>query len=217
MQLQAVFFALLFDILRFPAQPFGLDPGALHLLALLLQLGQYIFKILVGLADQIVCFLQNVLAEPQFTGNSEGIGLAGNADQQLVGRPQGLHIKFAGGIDHALRAHGIEFQFRIVGGCHHAAAHFATEFDNGSGQGCAFSRVRTGTQLVKQHQSPVIALLHHIHNGAHMAGEGGQTLGDGLLVTDIRQDGIKGRKLTAISRRNMQAAFSHQRQQTHGF
>ena len=73
------------------------------------------------------------------------------------------------------------------------AAHFPAELDNRGSQCGAFRRVRAGTQFVEQHQSPVIALGNHIHNGAHMAGEGGQALGNGLLVANIRQNGIKGR------------------------
>ena len=105
---------------------------------------------------------------------------------------------------------------------HHTAAHFAAEFDDGHSQRRAFRRVGASAQFIKKYQRAVIALANHIHNGAHMAGEGGKALGNGLLIADIRQDRIKSRKGAAVPCRNMQAALCHQRQkadglQRHGF
>ena len=60
-------------------------------------------------------------------------------------------------------------------------------------------------------------MRHHIHDGSHVAGEGGKALGNGLLVADIRENGLEGRKSAAVSRGNVQAALGHQGEQTDGF
>ena len=216
-QLLLVLLALLLDSGGFLPQLLRLHAGAFHLLPLLLQLGQHILKVLVALAHQVAGFFQNLLGKPQLAGNGKGIGLAGDADEQLVGGLQCLHVKFAGGIDNPLGAHGIELQLGIVGGSHHPAAHFAAELNQRNGKGGTFRRVRTGTQLIIQHQRPVVALSHHVHNGFHVAGKGGKALGNGLLIANVGQDGIKGRKHAAVPRRDMKAALCHQGQKTNGF
>ena len=104
-----------------------------------------------------------------------------------------------------------------MGGGHHTGAHFPAELDKGNGQGRALGRVGTGAQLVIEHQGSAVALGHHIHNGAHMAGEGGKALCDGLLVTDVGKNGVKGGKGAAVSCRHMEAALCHQGQQADGF
>ena len=85
-------------------------------LALLLQLGQYIlephgFAVHLGLGG-----LDDALVQPQPPRDGEGVGLAGDADKQPVGGPQGLHVELAAGILHPRRSHGEGFQLRIVGG-----------------------------------------------------------------------------------------------------
>ena len=50
-----------------------------------------------------------------------------------------------------------------------------------------------------------------------MPREGGQALGNGLLIANIRQNGIKGGEHTAVTGRNMKAALRHERQQSDGF
>ena len=191
--------------------------GGFHLLPLLLQLIQNILKILVTLTHQVIGFLQDLLRKAQFSGNGKGIGLARNADQQLIGGPQGFHIEFAGSVDNTLGPHGIKLQFRIVGCCHHTAAHLPAEFNDSHCQRSTLGRIRSCTKLIEQYQGPVVTLSYHIHDGSHMAGEGGKALGNGLLVTDIRKNGIKGGQLTAIPCRYMKATFRHQRQKTDGF
>ena len=104
-----------------------------------------------------------------------------------------------------------------MGSSNHTAAHFTAELNQCDGQRRTLRRVGSGTQFVIEHQGPIIALLHHIHNGSHVAGEGGQALGNGLLVADVRQNGIKGGKLTAIPGRDVEAALRHQGQQSDGF
>ena len=104
-----------------------------------------------------------------------------------------------------------------MGGGHYPAAHFAAEFDDRHSQGCALRRIGAGAQLIKQYECSVIALVHYIHNGSHMAGESGKTLSNRLLIANIRQDRIEGGKPAAVTGRNMQTALSHQCQQADRF
>ena len=80
----------------------------LHLLPLLLQLGQHRLKILITFTNQIIRFLQNLLRKTKLAGNRKGVGFARDADQQLIGGTQCLHVKFAGGVDDTGRLHGVE-------------------------------------------------------------------------------------------------------------
>ena len=208
---------MLLDFRRLLAKPFCLHTGGLHLLPLAFQLRQHILKVLIALIYQAVRFLEDFLGQPQLPGNGEGVGLSGNADKQPVGRTQCLHVKLTGGVDNTLGAHGVKLQLGIVGSCHHPAAHFPAELNDGRSQSRALSRVGARAQLIEEHQSPVIALRHHIHDGSHMAGEGGKALGNGLLIADIRENGLEGRKGAAVSRGNVQAALGHQGEQTDGF
>ena len=88
-------FALLLDFCSFLAQALSLMASLLHLLALMLQLGKHIFKILVALPYQIIRFLEDILRKSQLSGNGKGVGFAGDADEQLIGRTQSLYIEFA--------------------------------------------------------------------------------------------------------------------------
>ena len=97
------------------------------------------------------------------------------------------------------------------------ASHFAAEFNDRGCQGCTFCRISAGTQFVEQYQCSVITLSYHIHNSTHMAGEGGKALGNGLLITDICQNGVECGQFAAVAGRDVQTTFCHQCQQTDGF
>ena len=103
-----------------------------------------------------------------------------------------------------------------MGGCHHTGIHFPAEFDDCHSQSCTLGGVRTGTQFVEQHQRTVITLSNHIHDGPHMGREGGQALGNTLFVADIRQNGIEGGQLAAVTGGNVQTALRHQGKQADG-
>ena len=79
-----------------------------------------------------------------------------------------------------------------MGRRNHPAAQFPAKFDDGGSQRRALRRVGARAQLVEQNQRPVVALGDHVHNGAHVAGKGGQALGDGLLVADVGENGVEG-------------------------
>ena len=79
----------------------------------------------------------------------------------------------------------------------------------------AFFRIRTGTELVEQHQGLLICLLPEGNDIGHMAGEGTQTLLDRLLITyicvDFREQGEPG----MFSGRNVQPCLSHEGKKPH--
>ena len=208
--------ALVADFLGLLAQPLGLLPGRLHLLPLDLQLAEDILKVLIALAHHVPCLFDDILGQTQLPGDGKGVGLPGNANEQAICGPQGLHIKFAGGVDDPLGSHGIELQLRVMGGRHHPAAHGPAKLNNGHGQSGALRRIRTGSQLIKENEGAAVALPGDIHNGPHVGREGGQGLLDGLLIANVRQNPIKGGQAAAISGGNVKAALRHQRQKANG-
>ena len=61
-----------------------IEPRLLHLLALLFELVENILEVHVVLADHASCVFQDRVVQPQLFGNREGVGLAGNADEQVL-------------------------------------------------------------------------------------------------------------------------------------
>ena len=99
----------------------------------------------------------------------------------------------------------------------HAGAHLTGIADNGNRQSRTLNRVGTRTQFVEQHEVALPAAVHDGHDGLHVRGERGQALLDALLVTDIGVNMLKQADFRLLVRRDMQAAGSHERQQTEGF
>ncbi|MNC16267.1 hypothetical protein D3C75_641160 [compost metagenome] len=97
-----------------------------------------------------------------------------------------------------------------MGGGYHPAAHLMDILQYGDRQGGALRRVRSGPQLVEEHQ----ALGRHVPKNAddigHMAGEGGQVLLNALFIPDVRIDGIEDAQLAAVLRRHEQPGHGHQ-------
>ena len=110
-------------------------------------------------------------AEP--AGNGERIGFSGNADQQPVGRLERLHVKLAGGVDHAVGTHGVNFQLRVMRRRGDLSAALAAEFDQRDGQRRALRRVGACAKLVQQHQRLAVADAHDLDDILHMRRESG--------------------------------------------
>src|SRR5699024_495714 len=96
--------------------------------------------------------LDDRLGDAQLFADEEGVGLARDADAQLVGGPQGVQVEFAAGVDHPGGLEGKDFQFGIVGGGHQQDAAAAQVLDDGHRKGCALGGVGAGAQLVQQDQ-----------------------------------------------------------------
>ena len=204
-------------LLPLTPQAIRLGLGLLQPLALLLQLGQHVLE-----ADGVAVHLglgvgDNALVQSQPPGDGEGVGLAGDANQQSVGGAQGLHVELTAGVFHPRRGHGEGFQLGIVGGGGDQRPLTAGAFDDGNGQGRALDGVRTGSQLVKQQQALVVHLPQDLHDVGHMGGEGGQALFDALLVAYVCQHPVEHPDGAAAVGGDVQAALGHQAQQADGF
>ena len=197
-------------------EPGGLVPVLLQALALLLQLGEHVLK-----ADGLAVHLglggvNDRRVQPQPLGDGKGVGLAGDADEKLVGGPQGLYVKLAGGVLDPRRGHGKGLQLRVVGGGGHLGPPLADVLYDGDGQSGTLDGVRTGPQLVKEDQAALVRLLQNLHDVHHVGGEGGEALLDALLVPDVRQHPVVDADGAAVVRRDVEAALGHEGQQPQG-
>ena len=93
------------------AQPLGFDVRLLRQLALALghlsvvfRIGDHILKAHLIVRQRFAGGVDQFLRQAQLARNLKGVGLAGHADGQAVGRAQGLHVEFHGGVFHAGRA-----------------------------------------------------------------------------------------------------------------
>ena len=138
-------------------------------------------------------------------------------DLPLVGGAQGLHVKLAGGVLHALGGHGEGLQLRIVGGGGDAGPGGAGVGDDGDGQRRPLHRVRAGPQLVEEHQGPAVRLLQYTDDVGHVCREGGQALFDALFVADVREHPVIDADGTARGGGDLEAALGHQGEKAQGF
>ena len=161
--------------------------------------------------------LDNTAGYPQLFADQECVGLARYAHTQLIGWAQGLQIKLAAGIDHALSLQRKDLQFRIVGGRHQQYTTAAQLLNDGNSQCGTLGRVGAGTQLVQQHKGVRHGKLQNAGDLFHVAGEGGKALLNALFIADIYQKFIKHTDLTALVCRDQKAALCHSAQQTGGF
>ena len=194
----------------------GLALLLLHLLALLVQLGQHVFKADVLGADPGVGLLDDLLGQSQALRDGKGVGFAGDAHQQTVGGRQGLHVKLAGGVLHPGGGHGVHLQLGIVGGGGHQGPLAPGVLDDGGGQGSPLHGVGAAPQLIEEDEGLLVGLGEHAHDVAHVGGEGGQGLSDGLLVADVRQHPPANLDGAAVPGGGVQAALGHEGEQADG-
>ena len=95
-------------------------------------------------------------------------------------------------------------------------AALAPALNDGDGQRRALGRVRAGTELIKQQQRPVVAVLEDAHDVRHVRRECGQRLLDALLIADVGHDLVEHRHGAAVSARDVQAALRHGGEQANG-
>ena len=203
-------------LLPLTVQPVHFNLPLFQGLALGLQLGQHVLKPDTLAVDLPLGLLDDLIRQTQPLGDGKGVGLAGNTNQQAERGGQGLHVKLTGGILHARRGHGEGFQLRVVGGGRHSAPQLPHPLDDGNGQGRALHRVRTGAQLIEQHQAVAVRLLQNAHYIGHMGRESGQILFNALLVADIGQHGREYGDGALGRHGDVEAALGHQRQQAQG-
>ena len=92
-------------------------------------------------------------------------------------------------------------------------AHLTGVTDDRDGERRALDRVGTGAQLVEQHKVALTAAVHDGDDGLHVGGEGGQALLDALLVADVRVNMLEQANLGLLTRRDVQTARRHEREQ----
>ena len=161
--------------------------------------------------------LDNTAGYPQLFADQESVGLARYAHTQLIGGAQGLQIKLAAGVDHALSLQRKNLQFRIVGGSHQQYATASQLLNDGNCQCGTLGRVGAGAQLVQQHKGVRHSQFQNTGNFFHVAGEGGKALLNALLIADVYQKFIKHADLAALVCRDQKTALCHSAQQTGGF
>ena len=87
----------------------------------------------------------------------------------------------------------------MCGSGNHGA--FATYILNdGNGQCCAFRRVGSGAELVKEDEGMLVALGEDADDIGHVSRESGEILLDALLIPDISEDKLNtGRVLPSAA------------------
>ena len=108
LQLVPVGLGLGAGLLHLPAELGGLTLFLLHLLALVVELGQHVLKAHVLCVHAGRSVLDDFFRDAQPPRNGKGVGLAGDAHQQAIGRGQRLHVELAGGVLHPRRRHGVD-------------------------------------------------------------------------------------------------------------
>ena len=183
----------------------------------IIQLAQNGVQTLVFCGQMLLCRLNDPLRDAKLFADKESVGLARNADAELIGGAQRLQIELAAGVDDALCLEGEHLQFCIVRCGHQEHTAAAQLFDDGNSQCRTLRRVGTGAKLVQKHQRVGHGKLKDAGDLLHMTGKGGQALLDALLIADVHEEFVKDADLTALIRRDEEAALCHRAKQTGRF
>ena len=163
-----------FQLMRsFVAQLLHFVLTFLQLQLQIVQLTQNRIQTLVLGRQMLLGSLNDATGDAQLFADQESVGLARYAHTQLIGWAQGLQIKLAAGIDHALCFQCKDLQLCIVGGRHQQNATAAQLLNDGNCQRGALGGIGTGTQLVQQHKGVRHGKLQNAGDLFHVAGEGG--------------------------------------------
>ena len=207
-----------FQLMRsFVAQLLHLVLAFFQLKFQIIQLPQNCIQTFILGRQMLLGSLNDATGDAQLFADQESVGLARYAHTQLIGWAQGLQIKLAAGIDHALSLQRKDLQFRIVGGRHQQYTTAAQLLNDGNSQCGPLGRVGAGAQLVQQHKGVRHGKLQNTGDLFHVAGEGGKALFNALLIADVYQKFIKHTDLTALVCRDQKAALCHSTQQTGSF
>ena len=139
----------------------------------IIQLPQNCIQTFILGRQMLLGSLNDATRDAQLFADQESVGLARYAHTQLIGWAQGLQIKLAAGIDHALCFQCKDLQLCIVGGRHQQNATASQFLNDGNCQRGALGGIGTGTQLVQQHKGVRHGKLQNAGDLFHVAGEGG--------------------------------------------
>ena len=104
-----------------------------------------------------------------------------------------------------------------MGGSRHLGADGPGGLDDGRGQSGPLHRVGARPQLIEEDKGILVRFGQDAHDIGHVGGEGGQGLGDGLLIADVGQHPGKNPDGGVVSGRDMEAALGHEGDKAHGF
>ena len=133
----------------------------------------------------------------------------------MIGRAQGVDVKFAGGVLHPCLIRRVDLKFSVVRRRRDDRAAFSHVLNYRDGQRCALRRVGTRAEFVKEYQRSVVAFGYYVNYVAHVCREGRQALLNALLVAYVGQYVREHGQSAAVVRRDMQAALVHRRKQTY--
>ena len=188
-----------------------------ELLALDLQLRQHVLEADALRVHLLLRRLDDARVEAEPRGDGEGVGLAGDADEELIGGAKRLHVELTARVLDARRGHGKGLELSVVRGGGDLRAAGADVLDDRDGEGRALDRVGARAQLVEKDEGIAVRLVEDIDNGLHVRGEGGKALLDALLVADVGEDAGKDAHRAAVARGNVQSALRHQAEETERF
>ena len=171
-QLILTVFQFLLELSSFAAVAFQFLFFLLHGNSFCFQFGYNVLEGFCLRADLFFCLVNDIVRKPKLGRNGKGITLAGNTDQQTIGGLQCFHAEFTAGVFHTRCRQGIDFEFAVVCSCHGADALLMQMRQDSDSQCRTLGRIRTGPQLIKQHQRVTIRLLQEGDDIGHMRGEG---------------------------------------------
>ena len=105
--------------------------------------------------------------------------------------------------------------FAVMGSCHGDGIAGMKLLQYAHCKGRAFYRVGACSQLVQQHQRPVVSALQYAYYVRHMGGEGGEGLLYRLLVAYVCIYAVEYGYLASNVRRYEHAALGHEHKQSH--
>ena len=197
------------DSLRFNAEAFRLLVLFFELLAALLELCHHVLKIGVLAGNELPRPVNNAAVHSEALGNCESVALSGNADEELIGRRKGLHVKLTAGVFYPRCLERVHLYFGVVGRCGELRSVELQLFDYRHRESRALHRVGSRAQLVKKHKASVVCLFKDPNGVVDMGREGGKALLNALLVADIGKDVFKDGDGACLPGGNHQTAHCH--------
>jgi len=161
--------------------------------------------------------VKDVLRQTQPFGDEQRVGTAGDTDGEVIGRAQGLKVKFHAGVYHARCGVRQGLKFGVMRGDEAGNTFFHQVQQDGARQGRAFLRVGAGAKFVQQHQRFGARAFKDAHDVGDMPGESGEGLLDGLLIADISKYVVKEAQLGTRLRGDVQPGLRHHHHQPHCF
>ena len=165
----------------------------------------------------LFCPFDDKIRKAELGRDGKGITLSRNADEQAVGGPQGLHIKFTAGIFHTGGGEGVNLQLAVMGRGHGTDSLFVKVGQDGNCQCRTFRGIRSGSKLIEKHQGFPVCFFQKGYHVRHMRGERTQRLLDALLVSDICVHLMENGQFRAVIGRNMKPCLSHQGKKSYRF